>query len=66
MSDKEIEQYSEEFKNILFAKPKPDDNDELRMLKIINSNLEKINTKLWLVLIGVVLILILPKVITFF
>ena len=57
MSDKEIEQYSEEFKNILFAKPKPDDNDELRMLKIINSNLEKINTKLWLIKFGFALLL---------
>ena len=44
-SDKEIEQYSEEFKNILFAKPKPDDNDELRMLKIINSNLDIIENE---------------------
>ena len=57
MSDKETEQYSEEFKNILFAKPKPDDNDELRMLKIINSNLEKINTKLWLIKFGFALLL---------
>ena len=65
MSDKEFEKmmddgrknveefkkpkYSDEFQNILFSKPKPDDNDELRMLKMINSNLEKINKKLWVI-----------------